>query len=56
MSEIFAPKLGRSFTCVISFDLSTNIYKSVPNHAVKITSLKKKNYNMKCCRAFASMC
>ena len=32
--EIFTTKL-RSFTYVISFDLSTTISKSVPNHAAK---------------------
>ena len=42
MSEIFATKLGRSFTCVISFDLSTTLNKSVPKHAVKKHFLKKK--------------
>ena len=32
-----ATKLRRIFTCIISFDLSTTISKSVPNHATKIT-------------------
>ena len=43
MPEIFATKLGRSFACVISFDLSTPINKSVPNHVVnKISETRKK--------------
>ena len=54
MSEIFATKLRRNLRCVKSFDLSTTISKSVPNHAVK-SFAKKIYYNIQCCRAFASM-
>ena len=41
MFEIFATKLRRSFTCVISFDLSTAINKSVPNYAAKLHFCQK---------------
>ena len=47
-------KFRRSFTCDISFALSTTINKSVPNHGAK-KHFSKKNKNMQCCRAFASM-
>ena len=58
MFKIFTIKLGRSFKCVISFDLSPTINKSVPNHVVNNiseTTTTKRNYNIWCCRRFASM-
>ena len=48
MSEIFATKLGRSFTYVISFDLSTTRNKSVRTEPCgKITFMKEKRESLR---------